>query len=212
MTIDAVGNIHDNTTGQFTGRARRDGTGSLPPIHTLQTATPIERESLHASNRRAREVARYIEDGGLILDPPYQRPSVWKLPQRQALVRSWLGGLPVPAVVLNDRKATYAVVDGKQRIETAIMWFAGEFSVPASWFKPEYINETVDTDDGEYVTYIGLTEEGRRSMHSDAMLPVIETKLATVEEEAELYDRLNTSGTEQTAEDIENARRVAAGR
>src|SRR5262245_25385378 len=111
---------------------------------TRQTSAPLKHTSLQASNRSAREIAgSMVEAGWLDLNAPYQRASVWSEDQRIALVRSWLLGLPVPAVLFNSRATTawtaengtdvmetgqglYGVVDGKQRIETAIAWFNGD--------------------------------------------------------------------------------------
>lgn len=211
MTVlDAHGNLH-NSAGLFSARRRSEAEGTLMSKSTLQTSAPLTRRSLSASNRSAREVARQATDGDLILDPPYQRPSVWSELQQRMLVRSWAESLPIPAVTVNDRGHEYAVVDGKQRIETAVAWFTGQLTVPATWFPTDWVGQTTITDDGPYVTFTGLTVKGQRLHAAEAFLPVIEAHLDTVAEEAELYVRLNTSGTEQATGDIQNARRVAGG-
>lgn len=188
---------------------------------TRQSDAPIKHRSMHASNRQAREVARMVTSGDMDLNPPYQRPSVWTEDQRVNLVRSWLSGVPVPAVIVNTRGGNsawetgpersiiggcyYATVDGKQRIETAVAWFEGDLAVPASWFDPEVVETTVETDDGPYVTYAGLTIVGQRHMSNNAMLPVIEAGASSIEEEADLFLLVNTGGTAQTVEDLANA-------
>lgn len=155
------------------------------------------------------------------ISPVYQRGSVWTTEQRMGLIKSWLIGLPIPAVIISDRfthlwpfdKATglpeggfmLAVVDGKQRIETAQMWFAGDLAVPASWWEPESVERTVTTEDGEYVTFTGLSEVGQRVFSNRALLPVIEAKVGSIAEEAGLYLLVNGAGTAQTAEDLANA-------
>lgn len=194
---------------------------------THQTNAPIVRQSLQASARSAREVARIFADGSGDLSPEYQRGSVWTEDQRVALIRSWLMGLPIPAVVLNDRLSSdwpaqadgfpvggfsYSVVDGKQRIETAIAWFAGDLAVPASWLDPEIVGATEDTDDGPYVRFDGLTESGQRLTSTRFLLPVVEASVASLREEAELYLLLNGAGTAQTDDDMANAERTAASR
>lgn len=187
---------------------------------TRQTGTPITHQSLQSFNRSAREIARMTEYG-LELAPSYQRGSVWTEEQRINLVRSWLAGVPIPAVTINDRLASgmsgindpaYAVIDGKQRIETAIAWFAGELAVPASWFEEDSIAETVATDDGDYVTYNGLTVVAQRHFSNRAQLPTIEVRVKSLEEEAALYVLLEQSGTKQTANDVAKAEAIARGR
>lgn len=183
---------------------------------TRQTDGPITHQSLQSSNRSAREVARLVEHG-LELSPEYQRGSVWTEEQRINLVRSWMAGVPIPAITLNDRLSSgmsdiddpaYAVIDGKQRVETAIAWFNGDLAVPASWFAPESIEATVQTEDGPYVTYKGLTVVEQRLFSNRAFLPTIEVKVKTLAEEAALYVLLEQSGTKQSAEDVANAQRV----
>ena len=59
---------------------------------TYQTAEPVERLSLNATNRLASELARFYTDGRLTADLPYQRGAVWTYGQRIELVKSWLSG------------------------------------------------------------------------------------------------------------------------
>ena len=94
----------------------------------------------------------------LELHAPYQRGSVWTVQQRQLLIKSFLLGVPVPTVIVNDRYSAgfvgedgvadvrYAVVDGKQRVETILAWFADELAVPASWFPRDHLEGVVETD------------------------------------------------------------------
>lgn len=185
---------------------------------TYQIATPIKNHRLSSQSISAREFLN-MREYGLDLNPSYQRGSVWTNEQRMNLVRSWLGGVPIPAVTINDRfKATrddsngvYAVIDGKQRIETTLAWFDGELAVPASWFDDEFIESTIETDDGPYITSKGLTRSGKALFNMYARLNVIEVAVPTIQEEAELYVMLEQSGTPQTAEDVANAQRIAEG-
>lgn len=190
---------------------------------TRQISQPLVHHSLSASRISAREFVNMRADG-LDLNPPYQRGSVWTEDQRINLVRSWLSGVPIPAVTINNRHAAnrhrvsseegygYAVIDGKQRIETTLAWFDGELAVPASWFEADSVETTVETEDGPYVNYNGLTRLGRSKLHLQARLPVIEVAVQSVEEEASLYLLLEQSGTAQTDADVQNARLVAQGK
>ena len=192
---------------------------------TRQTFAPLVHRSLQGSSRSAREMARIFssEDGDI--SPEYQRGSVWTEDQRIALVRSWLMGVPIPAVVINDRifgswpkdrsgpigGFAYAVVDGKQRIETAIAWFAGEFGVPASWFPADVVETTEDTEDGPYVRITGLVLSEQRHQGMMFQLPAVEAQVATLQEEAELFLLLNGAGTPQSEFNISQAQAVADG-
>lgn len=194
---------------------------------TRQTDTPFDHISLNPTYRAAKGLVDLIADGSMLLNPPYQRGSVWTEDQRIALVESWLRGLPPGVVILADRgtelwrkangadvyetgKGIWAVVDGKQRLTTAIEWFAGRFAIPASWLRPEFVGATEATDDGPYIRYTGLTDVGRRFMENYCSLLVAETKdCATEADEAAFYLLVNGGGTPQTDADMANAARVA---
>lgn len=193
---------------------------------TRQTPKPLADVSLNVASRQAREIVRMVQDqtgGVVLLDPPYQRGSVWTEDQRVALIRSLVAGLPTGAVILNDRMTepwrrvnnadydvAYAVVDGKQRIETCAQWFGGELPVPASWFRPEWVERYFPTHDGPYVTYNSLSIVGQRITANRMQLGVGITQVDTVQDEADIYLLINGGGTPQTASDMANAARVAA--
>lgn len=194
---------------------------------TSQTSAPLRHLTMTTYQRRARGVVDQVREGWLDLDPPYQRGQVWSLAQQQGLVRSWLSGIAIPSLILNDRlsagyrdpagtpvdasAAIYGVIDGKQRISTAVAWYDDEFAVPASWFDPDHIATTEATDDGPYLRYSGLTRTGQSLFDSRAMLPTCETQVPTLPEEAEIYLLINGAGTPQTSQDLENAADVAHG-
>jgi hypothetical protein len=178
---------------------------------TRQTRQPIGRALLNTFNRRAVDLVDQMHRGQIDLNPPYQRGPVWTEDQQVALVRSLLAGLPIPTLIFNQRPTgpvLTAVIDGKQRLIATLAWFDGELAVPASWFAPDMVASTVETDDGPYVTFDGLTEHGQASA-SRAMLPVGEATFLTVREEAEVYLLVNGAGTPQTDEDLANAAQVA---
>jgi len=61
----------------------------------------------------------------LDLDPPYQRRSVWTLRDKQFFLDTIFRNYPSPAIFLHKTltdagKATYHVVDGKQRTQTIL--------------------------------------------------------------------------------------------
>lgn len=194
----------------------------------LTTTSPFEHQTLSPSNRMSTEMIRNVKDGTTITDPPYQRGDVWADDQRRLLIASALRGLPIPAIIVNDRgtpnwaannggypnfgQGLYAVVDGKQRVETFRQFFDSELAVPASWFNPEDIEASTTGADGtEWVTFDGLTLRSRRRCENRFNIPTITAQAATVEEEAQLYLTVNGAGVAQSDADLANAARVAAG-
>ena len=171
---------------------------------TMQTPAPLARLPLMEGNEPVAQIAHY---DALILDPPYQRGSVWGPTRQRNLIRSLMQGIPTGAVYLNVRDGDdipVAVVDGKQRIETVRAFLAGNLSVPASWFADEYVAATVTTLDGPYVTFNGLTEVGQRRFER-ARFTVLRSHLSTVEEEAALFELVNYGGLAQGDTDEDRA-------
>lgn len=193
---------------------------------TRQTTEPLPDYRLSATNRTVRELVGTMFKE-IDLNPPYQRGSVWTTDQRMALVKSWLMGVPIPAIILNDRSSNafaannpevapytstspiWAVIDGKQRVETGKKWFGGHLAVPASWVDPEWIARPHPTSDGPYVTFDDLTPAARRMCGNRFMLAMVDARLPSVQAEAELYVLVNGGGTAQTPEDMANAARMA---
>src|SRR5437016_515244 len=73
---------------------------------------------------------------GLLLNPPFQRRSVWKIGARSYFIDTLIRGLPVPLIFLRERidvdrqEIVRDVVDGQQRLRT-VLGFVDERSVPA---------------------------------------------------------------------------------
>lgn len=193
----------------------------------MRTPRPIEHLSLSATNRPAEFFVRSVVGRNrMLLDPPYQRGAVWTVDQQRALILSWLMGLPIPAIIINNRDTAgwearnpqdrqthfhaYAVIDGQQRIRTAIAWFQDDLLVPAGWFPADEVAETVDTPDGPMVSFERLTEKGQRMIDDYALLPCAEAHVFTVADEARIYLLVNGGGTAQTDADMGRAAQVAA--
>jgi hypothetical protein len=193
---------------------------------TRQTSEPLEHLSIQPTGRRTQELSRtYREDYRILLDTPYQRGSVWTEDQRISLIFSLMKGIFTGTIIFNDRsnpdwvrkyghphdkdEHLLAVIDGRQRLETIFAWYDGELAVPSTWFPADEVETTVDTDDGPYVTHLGLTRVGKARFNSNAMQAISEQQLPTLEKEAEIFLLVNGGGTPQTDADMAKAARVA---
>jgi len=71
------------------------------------------------------------------LDPGFQRRSVWTWNDRRRLIQSIFAGYPIPSIFLYRRspkgRLIYDVIDGKQRLETVLM-FAKVGRFKRDWF------------------------------------------------------------------------------
>lgn len=196
---------------------------------TRQTPAPLTRLPINASAMPLTSLVAYVENGRIDLNPPYQRGDVWTEDQRIALVYSWLVGATVPSVTINDRSGeiwtdtdTYninttdvgiwAVIDGRQRLTTAVMWMRGEFAVPASWFPADVVEQTEATSDGPYVRFTGLSKLGQNRSTNRTVMPVGIGEFPSLRAEAQIYLLLNGGGTPQSDADMARAAQVAGGR
>jgi hypothetical protein len=73
--------------------------------------------------------------GLLNLEPPYQRRSVWSPRDKRFFIDTVLNNYPAPPIFLHktldgDGKATYHVVDGKQRLQTIIEFTLDKVRIP----------------------------------------------------------------------------------
>lgn len=181
---------------------------------TMQTPGPVAEANLSTMNR---PLAWLIDHGNgeslsmdFDMDQPYQRGDVWGLVRRQNLIRSLIMGIPIASLVINvrhladfdepgysdARNAAYAIVDGKQRVTTIMMFGRSEFAVPASWFREGSVETTEDTDDGPYVRFSGLTASGRRRFENKP-LATSEGRFSTLAEEQMIFDLVNFGGIHQ---------------
>ncbi|CAN5625196.1 hypothetical protein BH09ACT8_BH09ACT8_51190 [soil metagenome] len=135
------------------------------------------------------------------MDQPYQRGVVWGLRRRRNLVKSLLMGVPIPAIVINnrfgagfshpdyteDRSRQDAIVDGKQRVTTLQSFVANQFSVPHQWW---------DDAAAGSVFFADLTLPQQRGVRNVPMA-VAEGHFATLDQERELFDLINFGGVRQ---------------
>jgi hypothetical protein len=79
---------------------------------------------------RLDQLVSYFSEDKIDLSPVFQRGNVWSLPQRQRLLENIVQGRPIPAIFLYKQatgsKYTYNILDGKQRLESLILFIAGK--------------------------------------------------------------------------------------
>ncbi len=77
-------------------------------------------------NKTIQEFVLLFKNDQLNLEPGFQRDSVWTLSDRKKLIESLLQNYPIPSVFLyrqnQNGKLRYDVIDGKQRLETVLMF------------------------------------------------------------------------------------------
>lgn len=64
-------------------------------------------------------ISKQLEKGNIDLNPTFQRRDAWSDAEKSRLIESLMLGLPVPPIILaenKNRKNSYIVIDGKQRL------------------------------------------------------------------------------------------------
>lgn len=123
--------------------------------------------------------------------PEFQRNYVWDQVKASKLIESFLLGLPVPGVFLYKNRVTnkLAVIDGQQRILSAIRYFKNEFDEKI--FRLKHV-----LPQWEGKTYQELDESDRFQL-DDTVLRATVVQQLDPEDDSSIYhifERLNTGG------------------
>lgn len=74
-------------------------------------------------------IARQLEKGTINLNPSFQRRDAWSNREKSKLIESLILGLPVPPIILaenKEKKNSYIVIDGKQRLLSIRRFFSND--------------------------------------------------------------------------------------
>jgi len=123
--------------------------------------------------------------------PPFQRSYVWDQVKASKLIESFLLGLPVPGVFLYKEKSTnkLQVIDGQQRILSAVRFFKNEFDEKIFRLKnvhPKWNGKT----------YEELDEADRFQLDDTVLRATVVQQLDPDDDSSVflIFERLNTGG------------------
>ena len=138
------------------------------------------------------------EDGQLII-PPFQRNYIWDQVQASKLIESFLLGLPVPGVFLYRQRKTnkLLIIDGQQRIFSAIRYFKNQFGERIFRLK-----NVAQKWDGK--TYEELNEAEKYQLMDTVLRATVVQQLDPKDDSSiyHVFERLNTGGTNLTPMEI----------
>ena len=160
-----------------------------------------------------------LQHGKINLSPAFQRGQVWKPKVRQKLIKNILLRKPIPAIFwykeLKESIYTYNILDGKQRIESIILFIGNKRNDTlkiSNWqeyfFSPEQrknVHFPVLIKEGEAEKDVsGLTGEQAANL-GEYIIPVIEITLneeTSMEDIISLFVDINQQGEPVTRFDI----------
>lgn len=162
----------------------------------------------------AKDVQDFIslyQEGRLNLEPGFQRHSVWTLPDRKKLILSILQNYPIPTIFLyktvdTDSRHKYDVLDGKQRIESILM-FAGLGKFKRGKFN---ITTQMDSDqDPQIWDWIQIKKKGHEHRISGYKISTIEVD-GGMTNIIDLFVRINSTG--KRTKMLRDRKQIAADR
>jgi hypothetical protein len=138
----------------------------------------------------------------LDLNPPYQRRSVWSARDKQFFLDTIFRNYPSPAIFLHKTinevgKATYHVVDGKQRTQTILDFIANKIRMPG-----DYGDVRLDSKKWRNL-------EGEQDLRKQFWNYQITVELIDFEDGSiikEVFDRLNRNARKLTAQELRHAK------
>lgn len=159
------------------------------------------------------EIANLYREKDLVIFPEFQRYFRWNENQKSDLIESILLGIPIPPIfVAQDSSGKWDVIDGLQRVST-ILEFMGilkkknseELYSPSEMISTKFLpslqgkywDNSSDADNS-------LSEDIRRKFKRRKLDVVIIDSTINPTAKYELFQRLNTNGSELTAQELRN--------
>jgi len=155
-------------------------------------------------SKAVRELLQLHKEGRLKLDPPFQRRSVWSPKQRKHLMASIFEGFPIPSIFFyrhQDKatgKAIFEVIDGKQRIESLLM-FTGQGGeiFPAPVMSPDWEGPRI-------LNWIELRKMKKQGLLEEFQVQIIEVT-GVLSDIIKLFVRIDSAGSALTSAEVKNA-------
>ncbi len=152
--------------------------------------------------RTVTDIVNLYQDDLLNLQPGFQRQSVWSERDRAKLIDSILRNYPLPAVFFYRREEDghifYDVIDGKQRIESILMFMGvmrGRFSLKTQLPKEEKEERT---------DWRVLTRRKLQHLITGYRIPVIEVD-GDMSDIIDVFVRINSTGKALTPQEKRRA-------
>ena len=153
--------------------------------------------------RTITDIVNLYEDGLLNLEPGFQRQSVWSERDRAKLIESILRNYPLPAIFLYRRedegRIIYDVIDGKQRIESILM-FMGEMR-GRYWLKAPLPGQ----DEAEWIDWKKLCRRKLQHFVTGYRIPSIEVD-GDIGDIIDVFVRINSTGKALTPQEKRHAK------
>jgi hypothetical protein len=140
----------------------------------------------------------YSERDEIKLDPDYQRISgIWTLEKRQLLIDSIINGFDVPKLYFHEfvppkkisgKKYRYAIVDGKQRIQTVWDFIDGKISLSEDF---EYLRDSTIKAAGLGYSQLAEKYPQLKSRFDATPIDIVTIRTNDIDLIEDMFSRLN---------------------
>lgn len=153
--------------------------------------------------RTVTDIVNLYRDNLLNLEPGFQRQSVWSERDRAKLIDSMMRNYPLPAVFFYRREDQgqifYDVIDGKQRIESILMFMGemrGQYAVAT---------QLPGQDQPETLNWKRLCKRKQQHLLTGYRIPVIEVD-GDIGDIIDVFVRINSTGKALTPQEKRHAK------
>lgn len=164
---------------------------------------PKQSISHRTDTKTINDIQNLFEKGQLNLEPGFQRQSVWSERDRAKLVDSILRNYPLPAIFFykreEDGQIIYDVIDGKQRLESILMFMGkmrGRFEVKT---------QLPGTDETVWLNWKRLQRQKSQHLIAGFRIPVVEVD-GDLGDIIEVFVRINSTGKALTPQEKRHAK------
>jgi hypothetical protein len=136
-----------------------------------------------------------IKEKTLIVNPDFQRKSVWDITRKSKLIESLLLNIPIPVLFFAENDdSTKVVIDGQQRLRAIEEFFSGLYRIRNL--------EMLPTLNGK--RWVDLTSKQTRVILSRTIRCVIISCRSDFSLRFEMFERLNTGGMTLADQELRN--------
>ncbi|MGW1791782.1 GmrSD restriction endonuclease domain-containing protein [Streptomyces tubercidicus] len=146
----------------------------------------------------------------LIVNRRYQRKLVWSVEEKVKLIDSVVNELPIPLILLAQRKRAgaeiYEIIDGLQRLDAFFSFMENKFPYNGEFFDLATIGDTKDRLDAKEVTQSTPVQSRASSLAlANYQIPVSIYREATESSIDEVFRRINSGGRRLSLQEIRQA-------
>lgn len=155
-------------------------------------------------------VLNQLKKGNIDLNPRYQRRNVWDFKKKSKLIESLIIGLPVPELILaesKEKKGSYMVIDGKQRLLTIRQFCADDTDKDFKNFKLKDL-DILNNLNGIYYKDIlkdPIYDEYLSAFENQTIRTIVIKNWPIEDVLYKIFHRLNTGSLELSGQELRQA-------